>query len=225
MDENQIPEENYTIYNLHNPFPKDFRFYYGKKEWIIKGNTTAPFNAAVGAHGAKRLIDKYIEINHGFERINDKALRLKLLAVVLPGQDVTLEQIENVPIVKSKMTIGEGFVDGENAEGGKIEAKGEIMGENAGAEDLAPGSQVDPENDSEIDLNPGEITPENQSEEEMRMEALKDSNPAEYRAQELNKMDWNDLRALAKEKEVEGKNKEEIVKGIMKLEYPGVTLK
>lgn len=224
MDENAIPEENLSVYSLHNPFSKDFRFYYAKKEWIIKASRTQPFTAAVGAHGAKRLIDKVIEIKHGFDRVNDRTLRLKYLAEVLPDQDVTLEEIENVPIVKSKMTVGEGLVEGEITEKPTAIEKNEVMGENAGVEDLVIGSKVDPENDSEIDLNPGEITPVIQSEEELRMEALKDTDPVKYRALELEKMDWNEFRAMAKEKGAEGKNREELIQAVLKVEFPGATI-
>ena len=214
-------EENYEVYNLINPFAKDFRFLYGKKPFTVPANGSLPVPAAVGKHGAKKMIDKLIEFKEGFPKVNDVGLRRKYLELVL--KNVELEDIQDVPQAKKQVDASEGLMDTVTQVVDKEEAPREVMGEND-SPDVPSQTNSSAEDDEVIDLNAKETTPEDLSEEELRMEALKDSDPVKYRAWELENMEWNALRAFAKEKGIEGKDKETYIQGILKVEFPGSTI-
>lgn len=219
MDEN-FNEVDYSVYTLKNPFSKDFQFFYAKRPFIIRANSELALPASVAKHGARRLVDKLIETREGFANVNVKEKRRHYLKMVLP--EVELEDVEDIPQTKAKSENTEGLIDSPFSESPTQEAQNEVIGENT---PVTSNQSEDPMgSDAEIDLNAPVNTPQDFTEEELRMEALKDTDPIKYRALQLEKMDWNDFRAYAKEKGAEGKNKEELIQSVLRVEFPGSTI-
>lgn len=198
---------NADIYVLSNPFDKDFTFKWAGKHYIIAGKGRKLLPKPIAEHGAYKIAEQIIHRKFGF----DGMLRKDLVA----SEIAKICKLYQLAESDSEEKILETKIEQVNEQ-----AKEEI----SQAPELEPGEEpLTPEEEAEFAAL--EESKENQdagSDEEDRKEALKESDPRAYRAEELNELTKDDLIAMATGMEIELKKsarKDDIIEAIVATEF------
>lgn len=193
---------NADIYVLSNPFDKDFTFKWAGKHYIIAGKGRKLLPKPIAEHGAYKIAEQIIHRKHGFDGMLRKPLVASEIAKICHLYQ--LSETDNQERI--------------------LDAKIEQMNEKEISQtpELEPGEEpLTPEEEAEFSALEEEVE-DTGSDEEDRKEALKESDPRAYRAEELNEMTKSDLTVMAEELEIEvpkSARKDDIIELIVAAEF------
>lgn len=189
----------YDIWEVRNPFDRDFTATWDSQPYIVPAKGRILLPSFVAKHVAGKIIDRLIQDEKGIKSVFNQTIRKRYLAKVLfetsqKGADDNRTESQRIKDQVKELNSQE-------------EQPQPVVKESEDAIDGFEGV-----NDVQEDDIP--------SEEELKREAMEESNPKGARAEELSAMEYSDLQTIAKDYEIPANRKaEDLVELIVEHEF------